>query len=244
MDDKKLKDMWKNADNIMGAIDYEHKTIEGFIKKRSNSVADKIKNMIKLDIGIKWLIAIGLLFDAVLYYNSQTMISYICFFSLPLLIPLIMYEMGVLRDFSELVDYGQNTREKLMDMLTFLKSRFFNTLLSFASTYLFGFTAGMLLYFYITYGYLRRLGSMDVFVFSTICLIGIVMNFVSNSSLVKYHKKHIELCLSDLNDNSLEIVSQNIETRQKLDHITKILIMVALLVGLLVFIAILKSLGI
>ena len=80
---------------------------------------------------------------------------------------------------------------------------------------------------------------MDIWVFSTICLIGIVMNFVTNNSMVNYQKKHLELCLSDLNENSLELVAQNIETRQKMDHIIKILVAIALVLGLFLVIVIL-----
>lgn len=244
MDDKKLKDMWASSEISEDSMNYGSDSIQNFISKRSDSVAVKISNMIKLDIGFKIIIALGLILNSILFYRIQPMVSYICFFSLPVLLPLLFFEFRVLEDFNWLTDYGISTKEKLVDMLSFLQIRFFTTLLSFASTYLFGFTAGMLLYFYFAYGFVRRLGNMDIWVFSTICLIGIVMNFVTNNSMVNYQKKHLELCLSDLNENSLELVAQNIESRQKLDHVTKILVVIALMIGLLIFIAILKSLGI
>ena len=56
---------------------------------------------------------------------------------------------------------------------------------------------------------------MDVFVFSTFLIIGVVMNFAINYAQVKYHIKHIEACLADLNDNIMAIVTSNIEAQQK-----------------------------
>lgn len=236
--------MWTNSEIADDSMIYGSERIQDFISRRSGSVAVKISNLIKLDIGIKIFIALGLALNCVLFFGIQPVVSYICFFALPILIPLIIFESRVLEDFNWITDYGRSTKEKLVDMLSFLQIRFFTTLLSFASTYLFGFTAGMLLYFYFAYGFVRRLGNMDIWVFSTICLIGIIMNFVTNNSMVNYQKKHLELCLSDLNENSLELVAQNIESRQKLDHLTKILVVVALMIGLFILIAILKSLGI
>ena len=182
--------------------------------------------------------------NVVLYFRIQIVVSYICLLMLPLLLILILFEFRVLGQFQSIADYGQNTKEKLSRLLIFLKGRFSTVLLSIASTYLFGFTAGMLQYFYWTYGYVRKLENMDIYVFSTICLIGIIMNYVTYSSLVRYQEKHLSLCLSDLNEDTMLIVSQNIEERQKQDRIIKVLITVALIFGLIVLIAVLKGLGI
>ena len=50
MNDKNFKAMWNNAENFMGSKGFESAAIEQFISKRSNSTAQKVKNMIFLDI--------------------------------------------------------------------------------------------------------------------------------------------------------------------------------------------------
>lgn len=236
--------MWQNTEHLGDSSDYDSRTIKKFISNRSTSVAEKIRKLIQMDIVLKSIVGLILALDVILFYNDQYTVSVICMIEILVLIPLIRFEWNLLGHFNDMADYRQNTREKLSNLLTFLRSRFFTGLLSISSTYLFGFTGGMLAYFYVAYGYLRRLDNMDVFVFSTICLIGIIMNFVTYQSLVKYQEKHLEACLSDLNEESLLRVSKNIEEKQKQDKLIKGLITAVLILGLLVFIAVLKVLGV
>ena len=69
------------------------------------------------------------------------------------------------------------------------------------------------------------------------------MNFTIYYAQVKYQIKHIEACLSDLNDNILAVVTSNIETQQKQDRTTKVLLYAVLIFGFIVLIAVLKKLG-
>lgn len=243
MSDKNLKDLWNSADEFAGASGYEDTSIQKFISSRSSSIVEKIRKLLHMDIGIKLIVSLILLIDAFSFFNTQPVVSYVCFALLFVLSFLLIFNFRILEDFSRIADYGQTTRKKLSNILVFLKSRFFTALLSISSTYFFVFIAGMLMYFNFTYGYLRRLDNMDISVFSTICMIGIVMNYATYSNLVKYQIRHLNLCLSDLNENSIELVSQNIEEQQKKDRIIKILITFVLVLGLLVFIALVKMFG-
>ena len=205
MNDKKLKDMWNKAGNLMGASEYESSSIEQFISGRSNDTTQKIKNMIIFDLVLKALAMCALAIDFVLYFGTTNIMS-VTLFGIILLIPLIFMQYKLLNRFTEAADNGQTTRDKLASMLTYLKTKFFTTLLSISGTYLFGFIAGSLVYFYVTYGYVRPLDGVDFVVFLTFILIGIVLNFVVNQSQVKYHIKHLETCLNDLNERNLELV--------------------------------------
>ena len=106
-----------------------------------------------------------------LYEVITLNVFYISVTGIVLLAPLIWYEFIVLKRFSKVSDYAQNTREKLSGILTFLRSRFFTAVLSVASTYLFFFIAGSLVYFYTVYGKVRPLDNMDIFVFVVFCII-------------------------------------------------------------------------
>lgn len=244
MNEENLKDMWKSAGKAMDSTKYESETIERFLTSRSNSVAGKIAKMLQLDIALKLLVALALIIDAVLYFNVQKMVLMICGAGLVLMLPLVLYELHVLRRFSEISDYAQNTKEKLSAMLTFLRSRFFTALLSISATYIFVFISGALLYFYSVYGKVRAMDGMDIIVFSVFIIIGIAMNFFVNQGQVKYHIKHLEMCLSDLNDHILKAVTSNIELQQKQDRTTKILLVLVIAFGFTILAIMLKKFGI
>nr|WP_319272455.1 hypothetical protein [uncultured Draconibacterium sp.] len=242
MNDKKLKDMWNKAGNLMGASEYESSSIEQFISGRSNDTTQKIKNMIIFDLVLKALAMCALAIDFVLYFGTTNIMS-VTLFGIILLIPLIFMQYKMLNRFTEAADNGQTTRDKLASMLTYLKTKFFTTLLSISGTYLFGFIAGSLVYFYVTYGYVRPLDGVDFVVFLTFILIGIVLNFVVNQSQVKYHIKHLETCLNDLNERNLELVSENIELQRKRDRANKLLLALVLVLGILLLIIVFKNIG-
>ncbi|MEN8116443.1 MAG: hypothetical protein ABFS16_05660 [Bacteroidota bacterium] len=241
--DKNLKDMWNKAGSLMGGSEYESETIERFVSGRSTSVTDKIRKMLHFDIALKILFAGVLLLDGILYFNIQPTVSMVCLAGVVIAIPLAFLQFRILKQFNQIADYGQSTKEKLARTLIFLRNRFFTAILSTSSTGIFLYISGLLMYFFLTYGELRRLGNMDVFVFSTFLITGVVMNFAINYAKVKYHIKHIEACLSDLNDNVLAVVASNIETQLKQDRTTKMLLYFVFIFGFIVLIAVLKKLG-
>ncbi len=243
MYEEKLKEMWKNAGNYAGVPGYESETIERFLNSRSNSVAGKISKMLQFDVALKLLVVLVLVVNAVLFVKIQLNVFYVCVAGIVLVAPLIWYEFIVLKRFSKVSDYAQNTREKLSGILTFLRSRFFTAVLSVASTYLFFFIAGSLVYFYAVYGKVRPLDNMDVFVFVVFCIIGIVVNFAANYGQVKYNIKHLETCLSEMNDNVFASVSQHIENQQKQDRTNKLLLGLVLVFGFVLLVFILKKIG-
>lgn len=240
--DKNLKDMWNKAGDLMGGWDYERSTIEQFISKRSNSTAQKVKNMIFLDIALKAVAAVVLCIDIFLYIGTANVIA-VSVTGIVLLVPLILFQFNMLNRFSEIADYGQSTKEKLASMLTYLRSGFYSTLLAISSSYLFMFIAGMLVYFYAVYGKVRPLDGQDIIVFSIFIIFGLGFNFYINRKQVDYQIKHLETCLSDLNDSSLAMVSNNLERQRKQDITNKILLMIVLVFGFVLLIVIFKNIG-
>ncbi|AHW61919.1 hypothetical protein SAMN05444285_11254 [Draconibacterium orientale] len=242
MNDKKLKDMWNKAETLMEASAYESSSIEQFISGRSNDTTQKIRNMIIFDLVLKALALCALAIDFVLYFGTTNVMS-VTVAGVAILIPLIFMQYKLLNRFSEAADNGQTTRNKLASMLTYLKTKFFTTLLSVSGTYLFVFIAGSLLYFYAAYGYVRPLDGVDFVVFLTFIILGIVLNFVVNHGQVKYHIKHLEICLNDLNDQNLKLVSENIELQRKRDRANKLLLALVLVLGILLLIIVFKNIG-
>jgi hypothetical protein len=149
----------------------------------------------------------------------------------------------MLNRFSEIADYGKSTKDKLVSMLTYLRSGFFSTLLAISIGYPFLFIAGSLVYFYSAYGYVRPLDGQDIIVFSIFIVAGLIFNFYVNQKQVDYQIQHLETCLSDLNDSSLQMVSNNLEKQRKQDMANKVLLMIVLLMGFLLLIVIFKNIG-
>jgi len=243
MNDKKLKDMWKSAEYFMDTLGYESNTIEGFLSNRSGSVANKIKKMIQADLGFKIGAALFLILDSFLYFEVQRNIAYICTAGVILIIPLILFELSTLRQFNSILTVNRNIKETLSGMLSFLENRSTSTLLSIASTYLFFFSGGVLLYFFVEYGELRRMGSMDIFVFPSICIMGIIINLAFNYRIIKYQILHLKLCLSDVEEELLPQVASKIESRRKNEMLISILVGAVLFLAFFLLVAVLKALG-
>ncbi len=227
MNEDKLKDMWKSSESTLETPGYQSSRIKNFISGRSDSVAEKVRKMLQFDIGLKTFVAFVFAVNAVIYVNTQP-VFLLCLTGIALLVPLILFELNIKKQFATVSDSGQNTTERLSAILVFLRSQFLTALLAIASTYIFVFISGTLVYFYLIYGKVRPLDTQDIFVFSVLIIIGIVINFVQNKSQVKYGIKHLELCLTDLSESTLAIVSENIETQRKQDRTTKFLIAMVL----------------
>ena len=222
---------------------YESETIEKFVSNRSTSVLESIRKTLILDITLKVAFTAVFLADAILYYGVQANVFAICVAAILIAVPLILGQLRTLRYFDQLTDYAQSTREKLVKTLTFLRTRFFTTILSISSTYIYVFVSGMLMYFFFTYGRVRPLDGIDFLVFSTFMVIGVVMNIVINGGQVKYHIKHIEACLSDLNDSELAVITSNIETQRKQDQTVKILLIIVGALGFILLAILMKKAG-
>ncbi len=240
--DKNLKDMWNKAENFMGVSDYGSETIERFISKRSNSTAQYVKKMIFIDIAVKSIVVVVLAIDIFLYFKTMNVLA-VCITAIILLVSLVLFQFKLLNQFSQIADYGQTPKDKLASMLTYLRSRFFTTLMAISSSYPFMFIAGMLLYFYATYGQVRPLDGQDIIVFSIFLIFGIVFNFIVNQKQVAYQIKHIEACLSDLNDSTLPLVLSNIETQRKHDRTNKVLVLLVLVFGFVLLLVVFKNIG-
>ena len=243
MKDKDLKGVWNKVEDTMETSVYTSETIERFVSNRSTSVLERIRKMLQLDIALKLVFTSVLGIDAMLYFDVQPNIFLVCIAGMVAAVPLILLQWKTLQQFDSLTDYDQSTKDRLARVLTFLRTRFFTAILSISSTYIYIFISGMLMYFFVTYGQVRRLDGIDFVVFSTLIVIGTVMNVVINSGQVRYHIRHIETCLSDLNDNELAVITNNIETQRKQDQVMKILITIVVVLGITLLAILVKKLA-
>ncbi len=243
MDDKTLKNMWKSIDYLIDNPGYSGNTIEGFLSGKSYSISKRIRETIISDLVFKIVSAVFLLTNIFLYAEVQPMISKICLAGLFLIVPLIFFEAKTLNRLAAISDNARSVAEKLSGMLSFLKRKATIIQLSISSTYIFGFTGGMLIYFFFAYGELRRIGSMDIFVFPSICLFGIILNYIMTGNKLNYQVKHLEVCLSDMDEETLKLVDHRIESKQKTDHWVILGVAIVVFMAFLLFVFALKSMG-
>ena len=242
MNENELKQVWRKAGKEMNSQAYSSATLEQFINSRSTSIGAKINQLLRVDIFMKSAVLVSLLVNVYWYFDTPSVLS-VCLAAILLLVGLTHFEFKTMERFNEITDLGDSAKDNLSSMLTFLQSRFETSTLAVASTHLFLFTSGCLIYFYLVYGQVRPLDGTDYFVFGVLYLIGIIWGIAATKGQVKYHVKHLKACLSDLNENVLSVVSSHIETQRKQDKMMKTLLMLLVVFGFVVLIAVLKQIA-
>ncbi|MEE4176083.1 MAG: hypothetical protein V2I46_01095 [Bacteroides sp.] len=236
----KIKDRWNNINEFSGIPGYGLTSIEKFIQGRSESIFEKIRSIFLRDIIIKSIAAVFITLNLI-FYQGYDLIITLNVVLLAFLGFFFFIEMKYFSAFKRSADMGKSSKENLSSILIFLERKFPVSAIFRATTYLFGFVPGLLLYFYLAYGYPKPIETMGYFVFSFLCLLGIISGYILDTRQVRHHKNHIKVCLSDLNDDALALASANIEANRKLDITTIVLVQALILLGFLVLVVILKS---
>ena len=235
-----LRNGWENIDEYLGIPGYGITSVEKFIRGRTVSIYEKVRGIYVRDFIIKSVSCLFIISNLILYRDYK-IILIINTILLLLLIGSALVQINYFGLFKKSADPGRSSRDNLTSLLTFLKRKFPVSALMAAVSYMYGYIPGILLYFMVAYGYLKPFTPMSYFVYSFIFLIGIIFGYTWDIRQVRYHIKHIRICLSDLNDNALAMASETIESKRKQDSTIIVLIQVALLLGFIVLIAILKS---
>jgi hypothetical protein len=240
MRDDSIKNNWDNLGDFSGISRFSKMSPEQFLRSRSNTIYGKIRSTIVTDLVLKSIFALVIVVDIIFYSDLLPVIAIMACLSV-LLILTCSLEVFALREFARISDPGQSSRDNLSSMLTYLQRKAIVPVISMAATQIIIFISGLLFYFYIFYGYLKPISIFSFFVFGTLCLIGFITSLVINSSQIKYHIRHLEACLSDLNENSLAMVCHNIEEKRKQDATIKFLLGIVIVFGFIALLVILKG---
>ena len=240
MKDQEFKDIWRSLEDnpgvpIGGAFDTDR-----FIKSRSNTVKDKIRKILHHDLLLKLISGFILLLDITFYINTINVL-YVCFAGLIFLAIMSFIEYKTLQQFNRIADPGLSTRDNLSEILIFLQRKSNILAILNASSQVLIFVPGLLAYFFLTHGELKPLTGMSFFVFTTLCLIGTVMAYSRIISQVNFYIKHITLCMSDLNDDVLQLAYASVEKERRQDNTLKIVIGLLAVFAFVALIAVLKS---
>jgi len=211
-----------------------------FIKSRSGSIQDKVRKMLQNDLILKAVSGFAFIID-LLFYRNNPEVLYVLMAGIVLLIIMATLQWKTLQEYNRISDHGLPTRESLSSILVFLRRKSVLFELIMSSSQILIFVPGLLAYFFLTYGYLKPMTGFSFFVFSSLCLIGTIMSFLRTRSQLNFHIKHITICLSDLNENSLEFASRTIEKQARQDNTMKLVVGLLLIFGFVVLIAVLKS---
>jgi hypothetical protein len=240
MKDEQLKNIWNMINDKSGIIDSFYASTEQTIAHRSGSVQDKIRGMLQNDMILKVISGILLILNLVFYSNTIEVV-YVCLAGMVFLSIMSYIEWKILQGFNRIADPGLATKNNLSNVLVYLKRKanLFKT--TIASSQVLIFVPGLLLYFYLVYGQVKPLTGEAFMVFTVLVLIGTFGSFHRTGSQIKYHIKHLMVCLSDLNDNALGFAIETIENQRKQDHKVQLLVYILSILGFLVLIFIMKS---
>jgi hypothetical protein len=235
-----LKNNWNNLDEFSDIPGYGFKSINQFLGYRSDTIFDKIRWIFYGDLLRKLVGTLFIICGLVIYHDKMPLVTIL---SLLLIIQLFAswFEIKALQNFNKISNPASSPKNILSAILVFLKSSFTLPLISMSSSFVFIFVPGLLLYFELVYGYLKPITPFDYLAFCGLCLIGIIMSFTIIRSQLNFHIKHLRVCLSDLNEDTLFLVSQNIESQRKQDEWIKVLVSLALIIGFVALLAALKS---
>ena len=156
---------------------------------------------------------------------------------------MIYLEIKTLQKFDSMADPGQTTKENLSSMMVFLRRKSFLYGVLVASSNLLLFVSGLLFYFYAFYGFFKPLTIMSFSVFSILCLIGVISQFLRTQSQIGFYISHLSVFLSDINNDALAYVSASIEKARKHDMMIRGLVGLLLIFGFVIMIALIKSIG-
>ena len=240
MNELNIKDSWNNIDEYSGIPGYGITSLDKYIKGQTLSVFGKIRWLFIRDFIVKSVGGVFILLNLNFYWNDPT-VMLINLIILGMLLLMLIVGISVYKKFNRLADPGKDAKQNLTSLLTFLKRHFNVPVILYASTQVFVFIPGLLSYFFLVYGEVKYLTPLSYFVFSFLCLIGIVVSIILTLSQVKYHERHIRICLSDLNDNALAQASENIKLRRKQDTLIIILTAVGIFLGFVLVLAIVHS---
>jgi hypothetical protein len=240
MSDFNIKDSWDNIDEFTGIPGYGITSIDKFIKGQTLSIYGKIRRMFVRDFIIKSVGGIFILLN-LHFYGENPRVMLVNLVILGLVLLMLLSEINLFRKFNRVTDPGQDAKKNLASMLTFLRRHINVPVILFASTQVFVYVPGVIFYFFLEHGGVDSLTPFSYFVFSFICTISVIMSIVLTFTRLRYHIRHIRICLSDLNDNALAQATENIRLRRNQDTLIVILVGIAVFLGFLVVIVLVKS---
>lgn len=240
MKDQEFKNIWRSLEEYPGMPITEKFDKEQFKNFRSITIKEKIRKILQNDLIIKLCCGIVILLDIALYFDTINVLS-VCFALAIFLVIMSFVEYKTLQQFNRIADPGVSTRDNFSDILIFLKRKSNILGILTASSQILIFVSGLLLYFFLAHGQIEPMTGMSFFVFTVLCLIGTVMSYARTNSQIKFYVKHITICISELNDNILQMAYSSIEKERKQDYAIKIMLALLLIFAFVILIAVIKS---
>ena len=240
MKEDTLKHIWNVINNEADTPRFSHNSEDHSIKSRAGSIQDKTKGLLRSDLILKAASSLAFIVALFLYRDHSDVIQ-ICLAGLLFQAIIVAVEVKLLQQFTKVSDYSLTTRDNLSGQMTFLKRKAPLFSITIAASQITLFTPGVLLYYFLAYGQVKPMIPLTFFVFSVLVAIGTILSYLRIQSQLKFHIRHLAACLSDLNESTLEFISNVIEKERKQDYLIKGLVALLLIFGFVLLLAVLKS---
>ncbi len=240
MKDDELKNIWNMINDDTQGYDAIQTTSDQIISSRSGSIQSKIKAMLQNDLIFKVVSGIALLINLAFYWSTPAVI-YVCLGGILFHAIMTTIEWKTLQGLNRISDPGLSTREVLSNILIYIRRKSNLYEITIASSQVLIFVPGLLIYFFLVYGQVKPMTGESFAVFTILALIGTVGAFSRIKSQLRYHINYLHVCLSDLNEGSLQFAFNAIDNKRRQDDIVKMLVYFLLIFGFVALIAVLKS---
>ena len=240
MKDEEIIKIWNIMNDQFTLPVAGERPAEFHMRKSSETLQNKIRKRLGNGLILKAVSGLAFLLNIAFYYQIPAILI-ICLAGIILMASMTAIEARILKQFTKISNLAQPVRDTLSKLMIFLKRKSTLMEITEASNQILVFVPGLLLYFYIVYGQVKPLTSLSFFVFSTLCLIGTVTAYLRIRAQLMFHIRHMNTCLSDLNENTLAFVSETIEKQRNQDYQMKTLVGLLLIFAFVIILALLKS---
>ncbi len=240
MKEDTLKHIWNTINYEVETSGSSHISADHKIKSRAGSIQDKTRLLLRNDLILKAASSLAFIVALFLYRSHSDVIN-ICLAGLLFQAIIVAVEVKLFQQFTKASDYSLTTRDNLSGQMTFLKRKAPLFSITIAASQITLFTSGLLLYYFLAYGQVKPMIPLTFFVFSVLVAIGTIFTYLRIQSQLKFYIRHLAACLSDLNESTLEFVSNLIEKERKQDYLIRGLVALLFIFGFVILLVVLKS---
>jgi hypothetical protein len=194
-----MKKIWNRMEERQVRKEYSVEEISGFRKARSRDFTAWIRTSLGFDIVLKSLVAIVLLITLSLYRN-QSLAFYTSLVSLVALSVLIPYLIRIRRSAFNLDSTDGTIQETLEKKTVFLKKMYYKVQFVQSLTNPFIVIAGMLVYYYVRFGFVPPLHFQDKLIIATLVVLSFLFTLPATLSIYGVQLRSLNGCLSSLTD--------------------------------------------
>ncbi len=232
----------KNLDNIKTAWQqHNHQTINPslterdimlYIEQQSSDISTLFRKGLITDVIIKSVLLISFM-GLIKIYQNQVPVMGISIALLVFSLLLLAIQYVFYRQVAGIEDPLQDTRTLLKNKIDYFYKKYTRAIVIAALTNPLLVLSGFLYYFYLKYGSVRPLDTIDIMVFGSAIALSFVISVAAQFYQYRFHVKQLEESLEELEQDTID--EQMIQTWKQKRVRLVLFAVLALVLGLMIF---------